>query len=80
MPHKQNVKFVSLAQADPMLPVPQAPSTSLRTEVGPKPNTFQISDVQTSEVSEVPLAGQVQAHLRPILPPSACVEDLQGLI
>jgi len=43
-------------------------------------NTFQISDVQTSEVSEAPLAGQVQAHLRPILPPSVWVGDLRGLI
>ena len=47
--------------------------------VTPKTNTFQISDVQTSEVSEVPLAGQVQAHLRPILPPSVWVGDLRGL-
>jgi len=45
-----------------------------------KTNTFQISDVQTSEVSEAPLAGQVQAHLRPILPPSVWVGDLRGLI
>ena len=43
-------------------------------------NTFQISDVQTSEVSEVSLAGQVQAHLRPIMLPSPCGEDLRGLI
>jgi len=44
-----------------------APSMGLSlSDTGPSPNAFQISNVQTPEVSEAPPTGQVQAHLRPI--------------